>query len=208
MKSSCSRSAASPGDTLRRVAASVAGEGGKSERSGSGLPRGRIGAGVVPRQPGGMSAPGPRPPENIERPAPPHPPALPCVCGCPSRCHRRVPGRLAPSGVPSIAREGNLLRLRHERIPPADADSERLGGLPDRGGGDFHRHPGIGSSRAAGLGADVCTHVAVFGRGPDPRQPALRRTALGVRARRVPRAGSHCRLRVSPRAASGKASGP
>ncbi len=132
MESSCSRLASSPGGTLRRLTASVAGEGGRRERSGSGLPHGRIGAGVVPRQPGGNSAPGPRVPGNIKRPAPPHPPALPCVCGCPCRCHRRVPGRLAPSGVPSIAREGSLLRLRHERIAPADADSERLGGLPDR----------------------------------------------------------------------------
>ncbi len=98
MKSSCSRLASSPGGTLRRLTASVAGEGGRRERSGSGLPRGRIGAGVVPRQPGGNSAPGPRVPGNIERPAPPHPPALPCVCGCPCRCHRRVPGRLAPAG--------------------------------------------------------------------------------------------------------------
>jgi hypothetical protein len=165
MESSCSRLASSPGGTLRRLTASVAGEGGRRERSGSGLPHGRIGAGVVPRQPGGNSAPGPRVPGNIKRPAPPHPPALPCVCGCPCRCHRRVPGRLAPSGVPSIAREVPPVAA----VPPGrerpdkeqdqhDEQNHSHGSLLPPGGGPCqHTHFTIALSSSSGAGLSVPT---------------------------------------------------
>ena len=114
------------------------------------------------------------------------------------RIHRSPPGngvlghRRAWQGRGAVDHQGpqlhgrQCLRERQRGAPLRDRPPAR--GPRGRRGG-LGRHAGAGSGRAAGLGADECARVAVVRRRPDPGQPALRRTAPGLRARRGRRRG-------------------